>query len=292
MSHSVLRCSALLLLLQAPLAAQAQWFGEVTMEGEYHDNLPRARSSPEKFEDTGLSVGVSTGYHWQPGTYTGVTVGGSATRRQFVEFSGMSHSELGLATSISHKFGVGAQVPVLTLAAEFSHASFNNAIRNAWNQGVSITLGKRITDTLSLNASVRHDASDAGHDIPKAGTGKPGNAWDQRAWDLALQAELELNAVSWLSARYDFRSGDIVSTGLPYAEIAGAAKAVTLDTAFGPHAAAYRIDARTHGLTVDYNRVMGEAGTVYVGIERQETRGTRDIDYGVTVVRTGLIYSF
>ena len=292
MFHAVLRLSALLLLVQTPLVAQAQWFGEVTMEGLFTDNLPRAQQSSDKFDDTGLSASAVGDHHWQPGIYTGVIVGASVARRQFVQHSGMSNSELGIASSINHKFGLGDRVSVLTVAADLSRATFNNDIRDAWNRGISITLGKRITDTLSLNASVGHTTSDAEHDIPKPTTGKPGNAWDQRSWNLALYSELELSAVSWLSARYDFRSGDIVSTGLPYGLIAGASKAITLDTVFGPHAVAYRIDARTHGIAVDYNRVMGEAGTVYIGIEQQETRGTSDIDYGVTIIRTGLIYSF
>lgn len=275
-----------------PTPVLAQWFGDLATETLANSNLPRALESSDEFADSGLRAEAHAGYRWQPGEFTGLSAGAAVSRSQYLRYSGVSNTEIRLDARLSHKFGIGSHVPVASLALAVSRAQFNNEIRDAWNYSSALILNQRVGNRLGLALELRYDYTDGDHNKPKPGIGKPGSAWDQRSWNLGLQAEWDLNEVSWLSLRHEFRSGDIVSSGLPYARVAGAAKAITLDTAFGAHTVAYRIDARTNGLAFDFNRVIGRSGTVYVGVEHQETRGTMDIDYGVTLARLGYIRGF
>ena len=276
-----------------PLQATAQWFGDVSVEWQNTDNLPRAQFKPDQLSDHSLSVALNGGFHIQTGDYTGLNITGLLRSSTFNEFTGMSNIETGIGASLSHKFGLGLLAPTLTVSGQYSRNEFRNSIRDSDNLAFSVSLQKRLTERTSLAAGIGYDLRDGDHDLRKTATALiPGNAFDSRAISGFLQSEFDLNEVSWLSASAELSNGDIVSTGLPYALITAATKALTADHVFGPKATAYRIDARTTLLSIDYNHVVGERGTWYLGVENQDTRGSADIDYTVQLIRTGFIYGF
>lgn len=273
------------------LPLRAQGFGELGIELSHNDNLPRAQFAGDRHGDAAALFSASGGWHFQPGDYTGLSVIASLRASRFDQYSGLDNIEPAVNAQLTHKFGLGERAPVLTLGAALSQSSFDNDIRDASNHALTLSLGRRFGERWQHTATMRYDASDGDHALPKPGVAKPGNVWDQHSWTLALQSEFDLSDVSWLSASLSLRRGDIVSSGTPNPTIAAAAKAITLDPVFGS-ATAYRIDASTRTLAVDYNYAVGESGTWYIGVERQLTHGSSGIDYGVGLLRTGVIFSF
>ena len=284
--------ASVLLLALAP-TANAQWFGDVSAQWQYSDNLPRSRNAADAFNDQSVSVALQGGKHLQLGNYTGLNLSGLLRSELFHQYSGMNNLEAGVGISLNHKFGLGRLAPTAALSAQLSRSRFNNAIRNSDNSTVTLSLQKRLSERFNLIASVAYDNLDGDHDLRKTyNSPVPGNAFDQRAVSGSLSAELDWTERSWLSATVKLRSGDIVSTGAAYTSLGGAAKAITLDPVFGEHAVAYRLDSRTRIYSFDYNRVFDERGTWYTGLEYQDTRGTSNIDYSVGLLRSGFIYSF
>ena len=277
-------------VLAVPVSAQTFFDTGVELAGT--DNLPRAQFPQDQFTDQSLTLRAKAGRHYQPGDYTSLNLYGVATVTSFDRFTGMNNVEFGLGTTLSHRFGLGDQAPTLSLTANVSASDYRNGNRDALNREVIVGLSRRITARWLPSLSISRAVSDGDYDVPKSGSGRPGNTWDQRNWSFGWNNEFELGSASWLSGGFTLRSGDIVSSNLPYDLIRNSAKAISLDTVFGEKVVAYRIDARTRIFNLDYNHVVGETGTWYAGMERQLTHGSADIDYDITLWRTGLLYSF
>lgn len=286
-----LTCASLLACL--PALAFAQWFTDAGIEVLVNDNL--SRSAWNGAEDTGLSASASSGYYWQSGDYTGISLLGSVQKTVWESWSGMNELNAGIGMGLRHKFGIGETVPVLNLQLGFNQHNYNSSIRDADVYSAGISLSKRFTPALQLTLGASHERSDGDHEqgLPTSGMwpAKSGKVWDYSAWTLSLQGELDLNEVSWLNAALQYRNGDVVSTGISYTGNA-ASLASTYDPAFGPHAVAYRLDARTHIYTLDYNRALWRSSTWYAGAEYQTSRTSSGIDYKVGIMRTGFIHGF
>ena len=67
---------------------------------------------------------------------------------------------------------------------------------------------------------------------------------------------------------------------------------ITRDPLFGPVAVAYGIPASTQSIAVDLNLAVRRSGTLYLGVEYQNTYGRNDIDYHGGLIRSSFIHSF
>lgn len=294
MPYSTLRkftCGTLLACL--PTLSFAQWFSDAGIEVLVNDNL--SRSARDGAEDTGVSARASGGYHWQTGDYTGISVLGSIQKNVWESWSGMNSLKAGLGIQLRHKFGIGETMPVLNLQLGVDQQHYNIAVRDADVYTAGLSVSKRFTPALQLSLGASHERSDGDHEqgLPAFGMwpAKSGKVWDYSAWTLSLQGELDLNEASWLNAALQYRDGDVVSTGITYAGNV-ASLASTYDPAFGLHAVAYRLDARTQIYTLDYNRALWRSSTWYAGAEYQTSRTSSGIDYKAGILRTGFIHAF
>lgn len=260
----------------------------------YHDNLTRSEHARDAREDSAFVAAGTAGVHLQPGTYTGLTLIGTLERTQYRRYAGLSSWQAGLGASLSHKFGLGEMQPTLVFDLGVARAEYNADLRDAWIYRAGLSLRKRVTGTLNLRAGVDVERQDGDHDLPRTtlAVPRPGSPWDLDNRGLFLGAEQDLGPATWLDAMYRFQDGEVVSTAVPYAKILNAATAITLDPLFGPLTVAYRIPARTHIVAVDLNRAVFEAGTLYIGLEYQQTHGRSGIDYESGLLRGGFIHSF
>jgi hypothetical protein len=292
-SPRLLSATVLAAVLCSPLC-EAQWFGALGVEGSYIDNLTRSELSRDAREDHALTMTARGGLHTQPGIYTSLDFTGNFNRTQYRQYTGLSNSEAGLTLTLAHKFGLGDRQPTLSLDLGVARNEFNQDFRDAWIQRAGISLQKRITDTFNISSGLRYEKRDGDHDIPRniPQFPRPGSSWDVAGRSLFVTAELDLGPSTWVSTMYQVQDGTIVSTALPYPKIFDTATAITLDPSFGPLAVAYRIPAITHTLAVDLNQAVFSAGTLYAGIEYQETHGKNGIDYDSGLIRCGFIHSF
>jgi hypothetical protein len=285
---------ATVMLLAFCAQSHAQTFADVQVELLSHDNLTRSERDSDAREDTALLLAGTAGIHLQPGDYTGLTLTGALNRTQYRRYTGLSSWEAGLGLDLSHKFGIGDRQPALSVELGIARNEYNRSLRDAWIYRAGLALQKRLTATLNLGGGLRYEKRDADHNVPRVipVRPRPGNSWDVSARSFFVTAEQDLGATLWLSAGYTFQDGDVVSTAVSYPKIFNAATAITLDPLFGPATVAYRIPARTHILALDLNRAVFEAGTLYLGLEYQDTHGDSDIDYTSSVLRAGFIHSF
>lgn len=280
---------------------QAQTHTDVLLETLHNDNLSRSELPIEMRQDSAVMATVSSSLHLQPGIYTGLDLRAGLSRTVQRRYSGLNFHELTTGVSLTRKFGIGLDAPSLALDADLGRKLFNLDLRDAWYYRLGIRGRQRFADRLNMVLQFGYEKQDGDHNKPKfaeAPTGeppppaKPGNPWSFDLLFLALQFEYDIDARSWLGAGYRFQHGDLVSSTGTYPRVVAGATAITLDPVFGPGVIAYRLPADTHAFTLDYNRAVLDAGTIYLGIEQQDARATSGINYQARLIRAGFIYGF
>lgn len=284
---------ALLSALATP--ARAEYFSGISFDFTHDDNLPRAPDGSEIGGNSG-ELAVWRGFHWQLADYTGLDLTGTLARRQFNQPAALSTTRIEGSAMLRHKFGLGADVPELQLGASIARNSANDARRDAWRYQLSAGVKQRLSEQWSWNATASYERQDGDLDdprvLPPPLPNLPGNVWDLRAWQLALGIEWDVGATWWLNATLTHRHGDIVSSVVPPTPILFVSHAVTIDPVFGDTMVAYRLAATTHTLALDWNHVVSDDSTVYVGVERQFSHASGAMSYGTGMVRAGFIHNF
>ena len=291
-----LRLFALLSLLWCPLPLAAQWFSGSALELRSNDNVSRSPLEPYVEADLVALASVDGGVHLQTGDYTGLTLAATVTREQFRRFGGLSQTRANLQATLEHKFGLGERAPSLQLGAAIERAAFKAGQRNYWLHSVRLGYRQRLTDTLLLSAALAHENQQGDYDqlrraVPPAPQ-LPGDVWNLRALVASASVEWDTGPASWLTVGLQYRDGETAASIQPYPAVLLQSTAVTFDPVFGPGVVAYRIDAQTRQLSLDWNLALSEAATAYVGIERQLTRGGRSLSYQTGIIRAGVVFSY
>ncbi|MES2604744.1 MAG: hypothetical protein V4603_07380 [Pseudomonadota bacterium] len=277
-------------------AASAQWFGDAALEAVSTDNVSRSPLTAHADDDQSLQLSARGGRYLQLADYTGLELQATLARQQSHHFSGLSNTRAGATAMLSHKFGLGDRVPVLSVTTGVERSRYNEDLRDAWTWTTVLGYRQRLTDRLQANLSAGYEQQDGDHNMIKPvvapAVPKSGSVWDVNALTLDVGAEWDLGPSSWLAASLGYRDGDTVASVLPYPFILSEATAVTVDPAFAPGVVAYRLDASTRSFAVDWNLALFDTATFYIGVERQFTRSDRALDYRTGILRTGLLYSF
>lgn len=301
-AHCKPRATPLLTVLLAALASPgllAQSYADVGVEVLQNDNLGRFIRNGAS--DSGLAASLAGGYHWQPGLYTSLTLSGTLRKSLWQHYSGLNSLDLAAAAELAHKFGIGELRPVLKAGLQVEHQDFHNDVRDAVLSTWWLGLTKRIGGRLSLDLRFTHERSDGDQQVPLPAPAMPGAAptkpksgkvWDFSVNALRIGAEYELGPNDWLGSAFQFRDGPVVATAAVYTQPNPAALASTYDPVFGPHAVAYRLDARSRVYSIDYNRALSAHATAYAGFEYQHSTASSGVDYEVQLLRVGFIHGF
>ena len=292
----VLRLLVLVSSLLGPLPLAAQWFAGSAAELRSNDNVSRSPLTAYALEDVAALASVDGGLHLQTADYTGLTLATTLTREQFRRYSGLSHTRLNLAATLEHKFGLGERVPVLRLGASIERAAFKASERNHWLQTISLGYRQRLTDRMQISAAIAHEKQQGDFDRLRRAVPPtpqlPGDTWNLEALVASAAIEWDTGAASWLTASLQYRDGETAASIPPQPSILLQSTAVTFDPVFGPGVVAYRIDARTRQLSLDWNLAVSDAATAYIGIERQLTRGGTSLRYRAGIIRAGVVFSY
>lgn len=294
-----LRALHLIVLLPLSLGSlplNAQWFGGSALELRSNNNLSRSPLTTYAMEDVAALASVDGGRHLQTGDYTGLTLAAALSREQFRRYSSLSQTRVNVAATLEHKFGVGDRAPLLQLGASIERAVFNASQRNHWLHTVRLGYRQRLTDSMQFSAAIAHEKQHGDFDrlrrtLPPAPQ-LPGDVWNLEALLASAAIEWDTGPASWLTASLQYRDGETAASIPPHPSILLQSTAVTSDPVFGSGFVAYRIDASSRQLSLDWNLALSDAATAYIGVERQLTRGGASLRYQAGIIRTGVVFSY
>ncbi len=284
------------LLALACACAGAEGLGGISAEVLYNDNLSRSPYEASVAGDKSLELGLWQGLHIQLADYTALHLQGTLSHQQFNHLTGLSNTRVGGSAELSHKFGLGAEVPVLSFTTYIERSHYHDNHRDQSLYRESLALRQRIAEQWQWSVTASHEWQDGDYGqyspYPPPAPPLPGNVWDLHAWQLSLNIEKDLGASSWLSSTIAWRDGDIVASTPQYPKILEASTAIAFDPVFGPGIVAYRMSATTRTVSLDWNHSVGENSTLYVGVERQWSHGYENLGYQTAIIRTGFLHNF
>lgn len=276
--------------------ASAQWMAGTTVEAVHNDNVTRSPLAGDIRSDNSMELGLWRSLHVQLADYTALELQGNLSRRQFQHYAGLSSTNASANAELSHKLGLGAEVPVVSFTTGVQRSLYNDGNRDQWLYSAGVGLRQRVGDAWqwSFTASYEHQDGDySPTTLTYTPDGpKPGHVWNLESWQLALKTEWDLTASSWLTAGLSYRDGDIVATTHPGYDVLEASSDVAPDATFGNGMIAYRMAAATYTFALDWNHAIGEESTFYFGTERQWSHGANNLAYRTGIIRAGFLHNF
>lgn len=208
-------------LAVVPLIGQAEWvewLADARVSAQYDDNLNTSFINAQTLEDFIWSGRLSGGRVYQINTgtraYLMVQAGGDVHHR----FEKLDQYTLGGNLTLTHKIGVGWQVPVLAITGSADEIVSASRLRSGYRAAGQLKISQwLLQDVLQAQLGYRidhRDADDLSHpDHPELAR-IPGSVFDVNGHAVATNWLLTLAENLTFNAGYSWRWGDVTSTNL------------------------------------------------------------------------------
>ena len=274
-----------------PAAAMADWIADVEA-GFLHDtNLNNAELKSDIRKDTALTASLSIGQFLQLTQSDSLTVTANVKGETYRHFSGMNNLVAGMTLSVRRKLAIGAAAPWVRVSASAARLDFQESVRDGWLYRAAIAAGKRFAQRWELQAEYSYEKRTGDH-ATRTVAALPGDVFDLTSHAVTLDARYSLSEKTLLFAAYTWREGDVVSTSAPNAKIFRASAALTRDPVFGPAARAYRLEAKSHTVSVGASQAISSHSAVNVSYQRQMTYAEGDNNYFKNIFAASYAHSF
>jgi len=291
--------SVFLALLAAPLQG-AELFHEASGGLAWDDNVGRTARSADARSDLVAGMDARVGTRRVTSSQDRLSAAATFRAEQFHRRDDLSEFALGASLGWRRKLGLGLTAPWIGASVEGERITSGSPIRDGWRYGAVLRAGKRLDDVWNLQASLSLDRRDGDEDDQELPANRPtfpgvtpsrrGDVFDLEGASIGVGVEYTLSD-RWLALLdYSYRSGDVVSSARPNAQVVAAAEAITRDRALGTGRSAYRLDADTQTLRLGLSYALGESSSLEFGWERQASDAEGGLRYDKSIFRMGVLW--
>ena len=275
----IARVALALLAFTAPV--QADWIYEARGVMSYDDNISRSNREADVRDDAIFRSVLRVGRFDQLTDDLRLTLAADVEGQvlsQFTDFN--SFGGMGEA-SLRHRFGLGALAPFLRVEAGAGYHDFAQSWQDGARFRAGATMGKRLTERFAAELGYRFEAHDAQI-----------RTFERQAHLISLRTACDLTASTQITAKYEYRHGEVVSYGQPpRPDIVAVANALQPVNTFGTPYVAYNLDAATHAVSIGVSHACNRMFALSLAYERQETTAFH-LDYSNNVVTASVNASF
>ena len=274
--------AAVALLFSHTGSATADWIRDFRGEISYVDNLSNSDREAEQRGDFAFAGQAHFGrFGSNFSDDLRLTVTADLDARAFARYEDFNRVLLGSSASLRYRFGLGAMAPFVRIDGSGGYANFEQNLQDGRRYHAGITIGKRLTERLAIDASYFFE--NIGGQI---------RLFDQRSHTLALTASFDLTETTQLTAAYEFRDGEVISYAIPERpDIVALANAHREVNTFGRIYEAYNLDAITHTFAFGISQALTQSVSANVRYEWQGT--SRDqLSYNSNILRVSIHASF
>ncbi len=274
--------AAVVLLFCHTDSALADWIRDLRGEVSYDDNLSNSDRDADQRADFAFAGQARLGRFWTNASDAlRLTVTGDLDARAFARYQDFNRVLLGSSASLRYRFGLGAMAPFVRIEGGGGYANFEQNLQDGWRYRAALTIGKRMTDRLAIDASYIFE--NIGGSI---------RLFDRRSNSFALAASFDLTEKTQLTAFYEFRDGEVVSYAVPpRPDLLALSNANRDVSTFGRIYEAYNLDAMTNTFAFGISQALTQSVSVNVRYEWSET--WRDqISYVDNILRLSIHASF
>jgi hypothetical protein len=274
-------------------AAHAEWLFDVDAGGRYDSNVNRAQQQPDVRADGSAALFASATSFVALTGADGLTAGASASTETWHRFHGLNLVSVGLGASYRHKFGVGLDVPWISLGLSASHDDYRSALRDSNRVEGRAEVGRRIDEMFDVSVGAIFDRRYARNDLPVV-PGISGRVFDTSGKSAFARAGYAFTGQLQAGASFAVRRGSVVSTTRQHFDIFLQSDAIAADPTFGDEFFAYRLrgtsTTETAALTLSWALSSGSSLNVRYADER--TSAPEGLDYRSRSAALSLTYSY
>jgi opacity protein-like surface antigen len=272
----------MVLLLAGVSSAPADWIRDLRGEVSYDDNLSNSDRDADQRGDFAFAGQARFGrFGSNFSDALRLTVTADLDARAFARYQDFNRVLLGSSASLRYRLGLGAMAPFIRMDGSGGYANFEQNLQDGWRYRAGVTIGKRMTERLAIDAS--YSFEDIKGSI---------RLFDQRSNSFTLTASFDLTARTQLTAVYEFRDGEVISYAVPERpDIVALSNAHRPVDTFGRIYEAYNLDATTHTFAFGISQALTQSVSVNVRYEWRET--SRDqLSYVSNILRISIHASF
>jgi hypothetical protein len=273
-------------------AFAADWGFDATAGVAHDDNVSNALKEEERKEDTAVTLGASAGFleQFNRGTALGANlIVESATA---LGYAGLSNTGLGVRAQLRQKFGLGPEAPWVSLGVGAVHRDYHDDNRDGWQYEAILSVGRWFGDRWGLRASARYDSYVADDTQAPRIPGLSTAAYDIAGTSLGLQVTYLATEADVLAVSYSYRDGTVTAVTRPDLEVLEYSDAAVRDSAFGPGSVAYRFNAKTDSVSLNWGHQLGTGSAVNLGYTYRRSDAGSDLGaYYSNIVLLSISYS-
>ena len=284
------------LLFSAP-AARAEWGAWIAEAGtgfEYRDNLNNSAFRDDIEDDGAWLASGRGGRYYNLGDNTRLSVAAEFASAVQFEFDGLNRVRASGELAVSHKFGLGPNVPVLRVYGKAGYLAVDDDDRSSGAYETGFNLSKRFTERFDADLFFRYHNRDGGNGDLVVAT-LPTDVWDQENFETGLKGTFLVWENLLASASYTYRDGEFDSqctTGnvaKVFAREGSNVKAIARDNVFG--GCVYRLGGYSHQGQANLNYAVNEHFAV--DLDYRYIWASADVlIYRTNVVTLSLLYRY
>lgn len=211
--------SVLLFFCVAPVRAEwVEWLSDSRLSARFDDNINTSLFSAQALDDYVWSGFLSAGRAYQLDKHTRIYLNAIFSGDLHHRFELLDQYTLGGSATLTHKFGLGWEAPVISFSASAEPVFSASALRSGEKVLSSVRLSKWLHhDVLHAHIVYRfdqRDGPDLAHPEHPELAAIPGSVFDIQGHTVEAQLNLSVSERLRFNVSYGWRWGDITSNNL------------------------------------------------------------------------------
>ncbi len=194
------------------------------------------------------SADVNAQYKWSLPWNMEALLRGSVGGEQYLHYVGLSNAKAMAMARLMYRPSAGFYAPTFALWGSSAELVFGSAMRNSSEYRGGVFVMEQLTTQLNARIGGAYATRDSNSRV-----------FDLRGKTVSLNLDWQLTPRFTTYLGYDYRYGDVVSTGAPSLQIVEAAKVIEADDAFGgfnTNEFAYRFGGHSQIGTLGFNYTL------------------------------------
>jgi hypothetical protein len=243
------------------------------------NNITRAERESDILDDRFLSIQLATSYlQWLNQNHR-LIYRGFARGEFYDKYDKLSNVTAGVGATYQYRASGAFTEPTYGAFARVSIAEYKSDLRDSNLYTVGVSFRKPLTDRITYAAQLSYNKRDSDSTV-----------FDTAEASLLQNLDYALGENWTMYFTHNYLAGDVVSTAIPYLKVVNAAETINADDAFERGRFAYRIDARTHVVTLGTNFRINEQNSLDLSVRWVQSTATEDKDITYERWIVGLAY--
>jgi hypothetical protein len=232
----------------------------------FDDNVTRAQRDSDIFDDKFLSLQVGTSFLQWLNQNNRLIYRGFLRGEFYDEFDKLSNATAGVSATYQYRASGAFTSPTYGAFVKVSITEYDKSeLRDSDLLNVGVSFRKPFTDRIVYSAILSFNKRDSESTV-----------FDTSEISLLQNIDYALGERWTMYLTHNYLDGDITSTAVPWLKIVNIADAINADDAFDSGRFAYRLDAKTHVVTVGTNFRVNERNSLDLSVRWVESEATAD----------------